>query len=193
MIAVDTNPTSRFRDTIYVAWDVSHLLPFTETTFAMPGEFTLLLSRSTNHGVTFSTPILPIGPTGSGVSRPYAAYPFVGPDGTLYLAYEDSVQSRIAVVSSTNGGQTLGSVSTIGPPRHPLRADTCRAPCVFHTSRTGTVGGVRLSCVRRRHEHGSAPRDPPLFVDGRNGREWHGHLRGPLRRPRPDVVTAGLS
>lgn len=116
MITVDTSPTSPFRDTIYVAWDVSYLLPPIQgTTFAMPGQFTLLLSRSTDHGVSFSTPILPIGPTGSGVSQPYAADPFVGPDGTLYLAYEDSVQSRIAVVSSTDGGQTFGSVSTIGP------------------------------------------------------------------------------
>ncbi len=123
MIAVDTNPTSPFRDTIYVAWDISPLLPADpggQSSASVAATFTLLLSRSTDHGATFSDPVLPIGHTGTGVSEPYAADPFVGPDGTLYLAWADPVQSQIAMTSSTDGGLTFGPTSVIGsaPPTH---------------------------------------------------------------------------
>lgn len=115
LMAVDTNPTSPFRDTIYVAWDVSNLVPPLAQSDSAPANFRLLVSRSTDHGATFSDPVLPLGPTGVGRSTPYVADPFVGPDGTLYIAYHDSAQSRIAVVASSDGGQTFGPPTTIAP------------------------------------------------------------------------------
>lgn len=115
LIAVDTSPSSPFRDNVYVAWDLTGFVPPTGQSSAPSAELTVLFSRSTDHGVTFSAPILPIGHTGQGVSAPYNADPFVGPDGTVYVAYEDAVQSDIAVVASTDGGITFGTPTVIGP------------------------------------------------------------------------------
>jgi BNR/Asp-box repeat protein len=108
MIAIDTNPASPFRDNVYVAYDLN--LGITPK-----NPMTLLLSRSTDHGATFSSPVLPAGPTPSGVvSEPFDADPFVGPDGTLYVAWQDSQKGHVAVSSSTDGGLSFGPATTIG-------------------------------------------------------------------------------
>ena len=107
LITVDNNPTSPFRDNVYVAWDTAENLGVRQ--------FGILASRSTDHGATFSTPVSPtgLGQTPSGASPSYPT-PFVGPDGTLYLAWADTLEGLIAVTSSTDGGLTFGSASTIG-------------------------------------------------------------------------------
>ncbi len=105
MIAVDTNVASPFRDTVYVVW-VTDLGP--------PG---LLVSHSTDFGATWSAPISPTGqaPAGGFNQAPFSPDPFVGPDGTLYVAWQDEFGSRIAVVSSADEGQSFGSATAVGP------------------------------------------------------------------------------
>ncbi len=105
MIAIDTNPTSQFRDTIYVEW--------TEA-LGPPG---VLVSRSTDFGATFSTPVSPTGvPPVGGVAHPLlSSVPFIGPDGTLYVTWQDLLAARIVVASSRDGGLTFGPVATVGP------------------------------------------------------------------------------
>ncbi len=106
MIAVDTNPNSPFRDMIYVAWDNSN-------GSSSKGN-NLLVSHSSDGGVTFSAPVI-ASATGGGPKSVIGADPFVGPDGTLYVAWHDVENSLIAESSSTDGGQTFGLTHTIAP------------------------------------------------------------------------------
>jgi len=106
MIAVDTNPKSPFRDTIYVAWDNSN--------GSSSSGNNLLVSHSTDGGVTFSAPVI-ASATGGAPKSVIGADPFVGPDGTLYVAWHDVQNNLIAQSRSTDGGQTFGPTRTVAP------------------------------------------------------------------------------
>jgi hypothetical protein len=97
MIAVDTNPGSAFFNRIYVAWD------------AAGGPAGIQVSFSDDQGVTFSTPV------SAGIPKGIGADPFVGPDGTLYVAWQDFHDSVELVSRSTDGGVTFGNPVVIAP------------------------------------------------------------------------------
>src|SRR2546421_9170148 len=77
MITADTNPSSPFRDNVYIAWDA-----------AIGGSTSggIRLATSTDHGATF-TVTRADDPKGPG--RGIAAIPFVGTNGELYVAWND--------------------------------------------------------------------------------------------------------
>jgi len=94
MITADANGGSPFRDNVYIAWD------------AASGGSTgggVRLARSTDHGVTF-TSTRADDPQGPG--RAIGAVPFVGPNGELYLAWNDYSANTIAFNRSFDGGVT---------------------------------------------------------------------------------------
>ena len=99
MITADANAASPFRDSIYIAWDA-----------ALGGSPSggVRLARSTDHGATFTIARVddPRGP-GSGIG----AVPFVGPNGEVYVAWNDFGANTIAFNRSFDGGITWG------PPR----------------------------------------------------------------------------
>jgi hypothetical protein len=97
MIAVDTNAGSAFLNRIYVAWD------------AASGPGGILESWSADHGLTFSTPV------SAGIPRGIGADPFVGPDGTLYVAWQDFGDNLELVSRSRDGGLTFGAPMVIAP------------------------------------------------------------------------------
>jgi hypothetical protein len=95
MIAADTNLKSPFRDNVYLAWDA-----------ASGGSSSggVRFARSTDHGANFS--IIRIdNPTGPG--RSIAAIPFVGPNGEVYVAWNDFAANTIAFNRSLDGGATF--------------------------------------------------------------------------------------
>jgi hypothetical protein len=107
-IAADSNPNSPFRDNVYVAW----------TRFNFPigkgggfGNDQILLARSTDGGATFSTP-LPLSPAHNNntVGGRQGSAVKVGPDGTVYVAWLDTVQKQPVevVTASHDGGVTFG-------------------------------------------------------------------------------------
>jgi hypothetical protein len=108
MIAADTNPASRFRDSVYVAWDA-----------ALGGSSGggVRLARSTDHGATFTTVRVddPRGP-GSAIG----AVPFVGPNGEVYVAWNDFAANTIAFNRSTDGGATWGTPRVVSSKRLPF-------------------------------------------------------------------------
>jgi BNR/Asp-box repeat protein len=109
-IAIDSNPASPFKDNIYVTWGQFHFIGRNCSC-----HFDTFLSRSTDNGATFSSPVHPAGQTvGSTISTPTSLNPFIGPDGTLYVAWDDPTKGIVAVSSSTDGGQTFGPAVTIG-------------------------------------------------------------------------------
>jgi hypothetical protein len=108
-IAVDTNPGSPFRDTVYVAWDNASL-----NNGKSSANDVILVSRSTDGGRAFSTPVAASG-TGSGPRAVIGADPFVAPNGTLHVAWHDVQSNAIVEASSADGGQSFGPTHTISP------------------------------------------------------------------------------
>jgi hypothetical protein len=120
-IAVDNSPTSPFRDRVYVAW----------TIFATDGTAYIFDAFSKDYGQTFSSPVLvsttspslcsnTLGlPTPQGTCNfNQGADPFVGPDGTLYIAYSNFNNStssssdnhfQVLLNKSTDGGQSFSA------------------------------------------------------------------------------------
>ena len=97
MITADANPASPFRDAVYAAWD------------AAAGGSTgggVRLARSTDHGATFTT-VRVDDPSGPG--RAIGAIPFVGPNGEVYVAWNDYAANTIAFNRSMDGGVTWGT------------------------------------------------------------------------------------
>jgi len=109
MIAVDTNPNSPFRDSVYVAWDNASL-----NAGKSSANDDLLFARSTDGGLTFSSPVALNNPTG-GPRQVIGADPFVGPNGEVYVAWHDVQQNLLMVNSSFNGGATFGQQQVIAP------------------------------------------------------------------------------
>ncbi len=109
MIAVDTNPHSPFRDTVYVAWDNT-----SNNAGKSSANNTLLFARSTDGGRTFSAPLAVNSPT-AGPSEVIGADPFVGPNGELYVAWHDIQHKRLMANRSFDGGVSFGAPGVIAP------------------------------------------------------------------------------
>lgn len=101
MIASDTSATSPFKDNVYVAWDASS------------GGSTgggVRFARSTDHGATFTVTRID-NPSGPG--KAIGAVPFTGPNGEVYVAWNDFAANTIAFNRSRDGGVTWGTPSVI--------------------------------------------------------------------------------
>ncbi len=98
-ITADSNPKSPFHDNVYAAW----------TKFTTGGD-QILFSRSTNGGATFSNP-LPISPgyNNNHVGGRQGAAVKVGPDGTVYVVWLDTVNKQAVerMAISHDGGATF--------------------------------------------------------------------------------------
>jgi hypothetical protein len=94
MITADANVNSPFRDNVYVAWDAA-------SGGSIGGG--VRAATSTDHGATF-TVVRADNPQGPG--RAIGADPFVGPNGEVYLAWNDYAANTIAFSRSFDGGQT---------------------------------------------------------------------------------------
>jgi hypothetical protein len=109
MIAVDTNVHSRFRDSVYVAWDNASLNQGKSS-----ANDALRFARSTDGGKTFSSATAVNKLTG-GPSEVIGADPFVGPNGEVYVAWHDVEHNRLVFNRSFDGGVTFGSEQEIAP------------------------------------------------------------------------------
>ncbi len=105
-IAVDTNPSSPFFGRVYVAWD--------RTDNGVSTHNNIMVSSSADGGVTFSNPVGIIPGPGEQKSV-IGADPFVGPDGTLYVAWHDVHGNELVESSSHDGGNTFGLIHVISP------------------------------------------------------------------------------
>ncbi len=108
MITADQNPRSPFRDFVYLAWD------------AAAGGSTsggVRLGRSSDHGQTF---VVSRADDPQGPGDAIGAVPFVGPDGALYVAWNDWSADTIAVNRSFDGGLTWDAERVIAPKAIPF-------------------------------------------------------------------------
>jgi hypothetical protein len=120
LMAIDDNPSSPFRDRIYITW----------TEFASDGTAYIYETHSDDYGESFSSPVLVSTdsptlcdqnyglPTPNGqCNENQDSDPFVGPDGSLYVAYNNyntavsgnENKNRVLLVKSTDGGASFGS------------------------------------------------------------------------------------
>src|SRR5207237_8137522 len=93
---------SPFRDRIYAAWDA-----------ASGGSATgggVLVARSSDSGGSFSL-VRADDPSGPG--RAIGAVPFVGPNGELYVAWNDYRANTIAFAASLDGGKTFSPQTVV--------------------------------------------------------------------------------
>ncbi len=141
MITADTNPSSPNRDNLYVAWDAAS---------GGSGSGGIRVATSKDHGSTWSVTRAD-NPSGPGQS--IGAVPFVGPDGTLYVAWNDYKNNVIAFNRSSDAGATWRSQVTVAAKRLPfdigIPAESFRGALVYPACdadrSTGTHRG-RLYC-----------------------------------------------
>ncbi len=101
MIAADTNPGSPYRDRVYLAWDAS------SGGSAGGG---VRLAWSPDGGATFTSTRVD-DPSGPG--QAIGACPFVGPNGEVYVVWNDYKANAIVFNRSLDGGATWGTPTTV--------------------------------------------------------------------------------
>jgi len=141
MITADANAASPFRDNVYIAWD------------AASGGSTgggVRVARSSDQGATF-TVVRADDPKGPG--RAIGACPFVGPNGEVYLAWNDYSANTITFSRSFDGGATWAPQSVIASKRLPfdiaIPAEFNRGALVYpacDADRSGSAHRGRLVC-----------------------------------------------
>ncbi len=104
-ITADANPNSPFRDNVYAAWT-----KFSKQGIPGVGGDQIFFSRSTDGGVTWSNPS-PISPghNNNHVGGRQGAAVKVGPDGTVYVVWLDTVNKQAVerLSISHDGGKTF--------------------------------------------------------------------------------------
>ena len=174
MIAVDDNPNSPFRDTIYVAWDNSN--------GSASSSNLLLVSHSTDGGKTFSAAV-PASSTASGPKSVIGADPFVGPDGAVHVAWHDVHNNALVESDSTDGGQTFGPTHTIAATQAAfdiaIPAQNTRHALVYPACGADTSAGVNRGTLYCSWTDETATNGTDIFVsrstDG--GSTWSSAVR----------------
>src|SRR5712692_9946012 len=104
-ITADSNPSSPFHDNVYAAWT-----KFSKQGIRGFGNDQIYFSRSTDGGATFSSP-LPLSPAhnNNSVGGRQGAAVKVGPDGTVYVVWLDTVNKQAVerMAISHDGGATF--------------------------------------------------------------------------------------
>jgi hypothetical protein len=103
MITVDTGTgAGHHHNRVYVAWDNA-----TGNSSSEKNGNNVILSYSDDGGVSFTAPVSVSGPF-TGKTGGIGADPYVAPNGTLHVAWQDYAHLVIADASSTDGGNTFG-------------------------------------------------------------------------------------
>src|SRR5437016_588337 len=123
MITTDANSSSPFRDNVYIAWDAA-------SGGSIGGG--IRVAASSDHGATF-TVTRADDPSGPG--RSIGASPSVGPNGEVYVAWNDYVANAIVFNSSYDGGRSWGVPRTISTKTLPfdirIPAESFRGALVY--------------------------------------------------------------
>jgi hypothetical protein len=108
MITVDTGSgPGHHHNRIYVAWDNA-----TGNSSSEKNGNNVVLSYSDDRGVTFSNPVSVSG-NFTGKTGGIGADPYIAPDGTLHVAWQDYAHSVIVDVSSADGGRSFSAPHVI--------------------------------------------------------------------------------
>ena len=124
MITTDSNAGSPNRDNVYIAWDAA------SGGSATGGGVRVGASRDQGASFTITRADDPKGP-----GRAIGASPATGPDGTLYVAWNDYSANTIAFNRSTDGGSTWARQTVVSPKTLPfdiaIPAESFRGALVY--------------------------------------------------------------
>ncbi|HYK82377.1 MAG TPA: sialidase family protein [Gemmatimonadales bacterium] len=141
IIVVDKGDASPFRDRVYAAWDAA------SGGSAGGG---IRVGRSADDGLSFA---VNRADNPSGPGKAIGADPFVAPDGTLYVAWNDYAANTIAFNRSFDGGVTWDAQRIIAPKTLAfalsIPAQSFRGALVYPACDTDRSGGRyrgRLYC-----------------------------------------------
>jgi len=142
MITTDTSASSPFRDNVYLAWDA-----------AAGGSVTgggIRVAHSSDHGKTFAVNRAD-DPNGPG--RSIGTTITTGPQGQVYLAWNDFAANAIVFNSSLDGGATWGTPHAIAQKTIPfdigIPAESFRRALVYPACAADISSGPhrgRISC-----------------------------------------------
>ncbi len=174
-IAVDKDPASPYRDDIYVTWE--HFFS------ASNAHFSILRSRSTDGGLTWSAP----ADVSDDPGQTWWNATAVGPEGNVYATWMGAINpaggATQFVDRSTDGGLTFGfwsgrGVLVTGPAQYIRWPQPHRGPArPRHRPQLRAVPRPRVSRLR-----GPARSGRPALR--------HGHLFAVLRQPGAYLVAA---
>ena len=179
MITADTNPGSPFRDNVYIAWDA-----------AVGGSSGggVRVGRSSDHGATWA---VNRADDKRGPGRAIGASPAVGPNGELYVAWNDYRANTIAINRSFDGGATWGTAGVIAGKVIPfdlaIPAESFRGALVYPACDTDRSAGPhrgRVYCSWMDLTEGGTTNIFLSFSDN-NGANWSGPE--PVGDPAPGV------
>jgi hypothetical protein len=168
MITADTNPGSPFRDNVYIAWDA-----------AVGGSSGggVRVGRSSDHGATWA---VNRADDKRGPGRAIGASPAVGPNGELYVAWNDYRANTIAFNRSFDGGATWGTAGVIAGKVIPfdlaIPAESFREALVYPACDTDRSAGPhrgRVYCSWMDLTEGGTTNIFLSFSDN-NGANWSG-------------------
>src|SRR5438046_3169638 len=135
MITADTNPGSALRDNVYIAWDAA-------SGGSIGGG--VRVATSSDHGASFS---VTRADDPSGPGRAIGASPSVGPNGELYVSWNDYVANAIVFNSSYDGGRSWGVPVTISRKTLPfdigIPGESFRGPLVYPSPNAYRSNGPR--------------------------------------------------
>jgi hypothetical protein len=145
-MAVDVPRGGALYGNIYVAYTVFSSTGGSDTTDK------IFIQKSTDGGVTWSTPPIQLSTTGDVVQRPIIAIDPIDLKGnTLYVAFrrfaKGNVPDGIVVVKSTNGGKTFSKLPDVSPSFYPFDQGTSPSPSSFRTNSYPTMAVGDLGTV----------------------------------------------
>ena len=160
-LAADANPNSPFRDNVYVAWSkfTGHGNAGSGNSF---GSVQIVFSRSTDGGQTWSVPVpLSQAHNNNSVGGRQGTQIGVGPDGTVYVVWTDSVnkQSVERLAISHDGGAKFDASRVIAsaPSDFPaaLPGASFRLSPTFPSLSVGSDGSVYVAWTNYLNGHGT--------------------------------------
>ncbi len=141
MITADTNAGSPFRDNVYIAWDAAS---------GGSSGGGIRVARSSDHGTAWA---VSRADNPSGPGKAIGTSPAVGPNGELYVAWNDYQANTIGFNRSFDGGSTWGKASVIAAKVIPfdiaIPAEEFRGALVYPSCDTDRSNGPhrgRLYC-----------------------------------------------
>ena len=188
MITADQNAGSPFRDNVYVAWD---------SAVGGSGSGGMHVATSSDGGATFTIARVDV-PSGQGKS--IGATITTGPQGQVYVAWNDIQQNAIVFNSSFDGGATWGTPRVISPKRIAfdigIPAESFRGALVYpacDADRSAGPRSGRITCSWMDFASDGVHTDLYASVSDDTGVSWSGRRTIAESLPRVDRFNHWLA
>jgi hypothetical protein len=166
MITTDTSASSSLLDNVYIAWDA-----------AAGGSIGggVRVATSSDHGASFS---ITRADDPSGPGRAIGASPAVGPNGELYVSWNDYVANAIVFNSSFDGGRSWGVPVTVSPKIVPfdiaIPAESFRGALVYPSLGVDNSNGLHRGRIYCSWMDLTAVNVTDIFISysDNNGQTW---------------------